>query len=207
MAAHDRQTLETEVKLALGNRTDVDTQITNWVKRGYQHLTQTVEFPEAETLATQVLVVGQRAYALPTDFFSMYTVRDSTNERRILQISPTDYQMLNTTTQTKPDRYSVFNNFYNVHATPDATDTHQLRYRKMFPELSLITSIHELPEVWEQPIINFAIAFGMEALNEIERAAYYRGSARAFINEQQPRLAWDLYDRSEAPQVLGGEIV
>lgn len=209
--ASDRQTLELEVKFALGNRTDVDANLTQWVKRAYQHITQAVEVPEALVTSTLATVVSQRIYALPADFFSIYNVVNLTRAKPIMHISFVDYDKLNIVETGPVDRYALLGvtsdtRDISVHPTPDGIETIQIRYRKLFADLSLGSTVHELPDVWDQPIVQLATAYGFESTNDIDRATFYHRQVGTFVVEQQRRHAYDLFDRNEAMAVVGGEI-
>lgn len=215
MASSDRQTIETEVKYALGNRTDIDTNLTQWVKRAYQHLTQALEFPEALVTSTIDTVVATRTFSLPANYFSMYNVHNLTRSKALLQVGITEYDRFNIVETGAADRYAILGmsgvvpnttRDMGIHPTPSTIETIQIRYRKVFAELTDPTTIHELPSVWDQPIVQLATAYGFESTNDIGRAAFYHNRVQAFVLEQSQRLAGDLYDRNEAMSVVGGEI-
>ena len=80
------------------------------------------------------------------------------------------------------------------------------QHRKILADLSLGTSVHVLPDVWDQAIIQLAASYGFDYTNEIERAAYYRRVTGQFVREQRSRMSSNLYDRSEPMAPIGGEI-
>lgn len=204
--ASDRDTLVSEVKYILGNRDDLDTRYPDWVRRAYAHLTQAIEFREASKTVTLATVINTRAYALPADFMHIYSARNNTTDRKLIQVSPAEYDRLDTAIAGAVERYAIFDGNFNVHPTPSTSETLQKRYRKIFTDLVLGTSVHELPDVWDQPIIHLAASYAFMATNEIERVRFYRGEVNAFVRAQRNRIVGDLFDRNEAMAVIGGEI-
>lgn len=205
MAAKTRAQLVSEVTYTVGNRTDLATEAIDWVKRAYAYITESYELPEALATSTVATVAGTRNYDLPADYFSVYTVRNTTEDNKLIQVSPTYYDSLATDRSDSPTHYAIFSNDIWLYPTPDAVETIQLRYRKQFAELSSDSTVHELPIAWEVVLVSLASSFGFRALNEIERASYYRNSALADANRIHKRIEWDLMDRNEAVRVLGGE--
>jgi hypothetical protein len=204
--ASDRDSLVAELKYVLGDRDDLDTHYPNWVRRAYAHISQTTELPEGEEDATIDMVVSQRPYALPSDFFSIYSLRNNETDTRMFQVSPAQYETLLITATGHPDRYTVFKGQVYVHPTPDDTDELGLHYRKILPDLSTGASVHLLPDVWDQIIIQLAAAYGFEFTNELERATYFQRAAARSVREQRSRLTANLFDRSEPLAPIGGEI-
>ncbi len=202
-----RLTMRTEVVFIIGNRTDISTStIDNWIRRAYQHITQSVELPEAFETVAQIMTIGTRAYTLPTNYFSVYTVRNNTTDLAVIQRSQSDYNALSTEVDGPVTDYAVFNKTFKVHPTPDASESIQVDYRKIFADLTTDATAHALPDSWDHPIIHLAAGFGFDFLNEIERARHYKAEARRYVREQTNRLAAELIDRNEAMRVIGGEI-
>lgn len=204
--AATRLSMRQEVIYMIGNRTELNTNADSWVARAYQHLTQTVEFPEAALETTIATVVGTRDYTLPTNYFSVYSARNNTVDKRIVQVSQSHYDALPTANTGPVDRYAVFIQTIKFHPTPASVESVQVRYRKFFAELAADDTAHELPAVWDSPIIWLAASYGFEHLNEIERARHYRSSTRNFVREQESRLSAELIDRNEAMGPIGMEI-
>lgn len=205
--AKTRSAIEAEVKYILGNRTDLDTDLSMFVRRAYQSITQLYEFPEGQATASINMIAGTRGpYNLPADFFSIYSLRNDTEEERMIQISPQEYDSLDQEVNNPPDRYMLFAEQLWVYPTPSSADLLMLRYRKMFADLDQSSSVHTLPDSWEAPLVWLSAAFAFDMTNEIERARYYRGAVGQHLRSQQQRLAANLFDRDEAMQVIGGEI-
>lgn len=201
-----RLSMRDEVVYIIGNRTELNTDADKWVQRAYHHITQAIELPEAAAVATIAMIIGTRAYELPSDYFSVYSVRNDTTNKRMFQVENGKYDALSTVTSTSPDRYTIFVKTINVHPTPNAIDDVQVRYRKIFADLATDNTAHVLPDIWDEAIVILASAYGFDHLNEIERARHYKGQARSFIREQNSRLGAELLDRNEALNVIGGEI-
>lgn len=204
--ASTRDTLVAQLKYILGDRDDLDTYYPTWIRRAYQHISQTVELPECEADTTINMVVSQRVYALPSDFYSIYSVRNNETDTRMFQVSPGQYETLSTTATGSPDRYTIFQEQLEVHPTPDGTDQVELHYRRMLPDLTLGTSTHLLPDIWDHILTQLAAAYGFEFTNELERATYFHRATSRSIREQRSRTTANLYDRSEPLAPIGGEI-
>jgi hypothetical protein len=203
--AADRATIEAEVTYLLGNRDDQGTEVTRWVKRAYQAITQRVEFPEAfATPVTRLTSLGIRNYSLPTDYFSIYGIRNATTDKKVIQASPVRYLAYRAAEVGSAEFYAIMNDEFHIHRTPDSTvETLYLYYRKIFPSLDLSSSVHELKDAWDEPIIWEAASYGYDALGEPERSILMQRRVRGFIAAQTPVLEAELIDRDEAIQVLG----
>ena len=201
--ASDRQTLETEVKYLLGNRDDADSLITAWVQRAYQALTQRVEFPEA--LASPVSVVTAISvidYSLPSDYFSIYAIKNLTTDLKLLQESNATF-LTRTSEDGSAEFYTIMGSQFRIWKTPTSTaETLEIWYRRIFPSLSDPTSVHLLKDCWDQAIVWEAAGYGFAALGEIERHISMQRAVRAFISSQTPVLVAELVDRDEAVRAL-----
>lgn len=211
--ASDRDTLVAEVKLILGNNDSLDARYPTWIRRAYQTVQYSMEFPESQETATIAMIIGITAYALPANFFSIYASRNNTTNTRMIQVSIQEYDQLSTVHVGSVDRYAIFDKdatdsfqTFHVHPSPNAIDTVQIRYRRTFADLVLGTDTHILPDQWDQPLVFLAAAYGLDSQNEIERSAYYRRITAQFIQKEQSRLNENLFDRNEAMSVIGGDI-
>ena len=159
--ASTRDQLAAEVKFALGNRDDLDSWYPVWINRAYQHITKTIEFPQARTSAVLTVVADQHEYTLPTDYFHAYTLRNNDEQAKITRISPATYRTRDTTIRAKPREYTIASGttLAIYPADAEAGDELLLDYRKTFPSLSDGASVHELYDEWEQAIVQKAMEF------------------------------------------------
>lgn len=211
--ASDRQTIRAEVKFCCGNNTAItDAMYDTFVQRAYAHITQTIEFPEGQRTSTWNTADNTSTYDLPSDFFSIYSARNNATNLRMHQVSVQKFEQLSTDEEGSPDRYAIYGEDATplkqilVWPEPTGIEELQIRYRRIFPELSLDTDTHLLPNIWDQGISHLATAFAMDYVNELERSAYYRRTYAQFARAQEKRIDANLFDMNEALNVLGGEI-
>lgn len=204
--AKDLLTLANDVNYTVGNDPNLLSEAKIWVDRAYRYLATIVELPEMQATTSQVLVVATNSYALPSDFFSVYSLRNSTDQTVLRQVTLPEFDNLNTTTQANPEIYALDHQNFYLWPTPDETDTLQLRYRKSPVALTADTDEHVLDEVWNQPLVLLACAFGFDYRNELERATAYRRNAFGLIRTQEKRHAANLFDLDAAVAMIGTEI-
>jgi hypothetical protein len=201
----DRQTLEAEVKYLLGNRTDLDAELTEWVKRAYQAITQRVEFPNSLAQPAVVsTVLSTREYIFPSDYFSMFAIYNVSQSKKLIQESQHKFLMLDPTHTGTSERYALFKGEYWIYKLPTTdTETLHLYYRRIFPDLSDATSVHELETPWDEVIIWTAAGYGFDALGEIERSIMMQRRVAGFIRQQTPAIDAALDDRNEGIEMVG----
>jgi hypothetical protein len=196
--------MATEVDRILGNREG--TPFTNaklWVNRAYQTLLASAQQRETLAVATIVSIASTPTIAMPSDFFSVLSLRDTTNDARLIQISLQRYDQLDTDTEGIPSYYALGNGVIYLWRTPDAINSYTLRYRKRLAELTADGTEHGLDREWDQVIIYLATYMGFVDSNELERANAMRGHAFALAAGINDRLTEDMLDRDEPIGVLG----
>lgn len=173
-----RATMEASVKFRLGNRTDVDTILTDAVKFSYDELTTAIRIPETQESASSFVVEGQSTYAVPTDLYSIVSLRNNTDKERLYPLSIRQYDRIQDSSNGKPTHYIWWRNEIILRPVPDSTiRVLLLRYIKRLASLSTSASVSALPREWDEVIIQGAYFrmlrwLGMKQEAQVEEAAF-----------------------------------
>ena len=166
--------LLTEINARLGNRTDIASRSLLWLNDAYFELLMAPRFSfyELDLAATMVTIAAQASYSLPTDFWFVLDLTDTTNSRKLLRSHWQEVDRISSTTG-QPSRYARFGATFQLDPTPDAIYTLTLRYRRRPPDLTTGGS-HLLGREWDEPLIVLATIKGYEALESSDKAATQR---------------------------------
>lgn len=171
-------------------RPDIDMMAADWIYLVEQELTTVLHRREMAQLSTASTVIGQQAYALPTDFgeaIAMH-VNQTGNPSVVLDPSEWDRLVLLYQDQTgKPQQWALVQNQFMVGPTPDAIYTLELYYYKSLPNLTgtattnwLLTSY---PKVYLYGVLaEAAVQFGDPRGKGWE--AMFKKSVDVVINDQ-----------------------
>lgn len=201
-----RAQLEADVKFRLGSRTDIDAQITSVVQMAYNELMTSVHIPEVQETAIMATSDGVPVYALPSDFYSLESVRNNTDGERLIQLSAKQYdEIRDTNLKQKPTHYLWWRNEITFYPMPDSTQrTILLRYMKRLPALSTVNTTSALPREWDEVIEQGAVFrlyrwMGQKSEAQAEYAEYV-----AMLQRRLDRLVEADYDRQDAaaPQLM-----
>ena len=124
--------LKTRVKRNLGNRTDIDDLITQWINACYLDLITTGKFPELGRFApipvpeldattTFSTTNGTASYAFPADGLFPISMRDVTNDQPLKQRDIRWYDRHKTSATGKPLIYAIYGGYIYLEPTPDNT--------------------------------------------------------------------------------------
>jgi len=182
-------TLQQHVKRNLGNRTDVDTLIKEWINSAYLDVVTTGKFPEARRFDplpipqldgtdTFYTSASDPSFTLPSDMLFIVSLRDLTNNTPIKQRGIRWLDRYRSTTEGPPERYAQYGREVYWDPVPDASYQIQRRGRKKVVGTSLINNT-------DTPII------GEEYHIALEEAATYRG-ARSLNYPEADRWLRDL---------------
>lgn len=202
MANPTRLELATEALYLIGNDSTHLNSMKLWIDRAYDEVQCQRHFRETRATTTFDTVVGTSSYSLPADFRSIYSLRDNTNNRKLVQYSPQRFDLLSQSTSGLPTHYILLGSSLYLWPNPDSIISIQLRYRKILTFATDGTS-HALPLQWSDPIILAAAARGLDYLNEHDRAIAVRRSYRYFISILPHTEDDDLIDRDDAVSQLG----
>lgn len=194
-----------EIDRLIGNREGdaVYAQAKVWANRAYQTILASRPFRNTVETATIATVTGVATVATPADFYSAMSLRDTTNDKRLIQIDQMRYDSLDSDTEGFPEYYALGDGALYLWRTPDGIYNLNLRYRKRLAEWTTDGDPHELPTEWDQVIVLLGASLGFLEYNELERASAYRNQALSLARAINDPLAEDLIDRNEPLQVRG----
>lgn len=153
------------VKRFIGNRDDLDTEVSEAIDASYLRCAATrgVTFAELDTIKTNaVTVAGTRRYSFETfigaglgrDVLAIIgPLRDVTNKRALHRHSFAHFDEMDQSTNGKPIWFDHFSTGIELHPTPDGVYTIQIRYRKRPVKLSIASSASVLPEEYDMAIV------------------------------------------------------
>lgn len=155
MGSLTRAQLETDLKFRIGNRTDIDAQLTTAIQYAYDELTTSIRVPETQETAVLQTSDGVATVAVPDDFYAPVSIRNTTDGQRLKPITARQYDnLLDTTITAMPTSYMWWRNEITWIPTPDATvRIFQLRYLKRLAPLNVSTSLSALPREWDEVIV------------------------------------------------------
>jgi hypothetical protein len=155
MGTLTRAQLETDLKFRLGNRTDIDTQLTTAIQYSYDELVTSIRIPENQETAVLQTSDGIATVTAPDDLYAPMSLRNTTDGQRLIPMTARQHDTLrDTTTKDMPTHYLWWRNEFTFHPIPNATiRIIQLRYLKRLPALSATTSLSALPREWDEVIV------------------------------------------------------
>lgn len=175
-------TLKTEIIYGLGNRSDLDARIPNWLNWAYYEILMTPRFSfyELDKQVTTQTINTLRAYDLPDDCWFILSVRDDTNERKL---DRKHWQVFDKIAHTpgQPNRYAHFANTIELDPTPDDEYDIILRYRKRPIEI-VSDSSPIIGAEWDEVLVRLTIVKGLESLEQPEKATKQRQLLEAALS-------------------------
>jgi hypothetical protein len=180
----------TELKAAVTRaikRSDMSTDIDDWIVLREAELNLVLRRREMSNRATTTTVVGQAAYALPTDFGDAISMHLNDGDRQVV-LSPSDFDRIRTgwTEQGEPEEWAITNNEFLLGPTPDAVYTLELHYYQGITSL-LTTSSNWLLD--RHPGIYFwgTLVSGASYLGDPQAEAWamsYQNALRLMLKDQ-----------------------
>lgn len=155
MGTLTRAQLETDLKFRLGNRTDIDAQLTTAIQYSYDELVTAIRIPENQETAVIQTSDGVSTVPVPPDLYAPMSVRNLTDGTRLAPITARQLDAYSgTPTTDAPTKYLWWRNEITFYPTPNATvRIIQMRYLKRLPALTASTSISALPREWDEVIV------------------------------------------------------
>ena len=204
MGDKTRAQLEALLKFRIGNRSDIDTQLTDATTLAYDELTTSIRVPETQESAVLTLstsdVETRTIYAVPADLYAIVGVRNATDEKSLTAMTVREYdQVRGTGTPGEPRRYVWWRNELIIHPANDETArTLLMRYLKRLPALSASTSLSALPREWDEVIVQGALFrllrwLGLTEESEVERAEYI-----GMVSRRLDRIAEGFFDHTQS---------
>lgn len=180
-------TFQTNVKLALGNRDDVDDYLDNWINSAYRTLTsknyspilgRKFVFPELETDTTTNTSTGSTYISKPSDCLFVQTIHDTTSDKKLTNFSWMDYTAktgrATSSSRANPRKWVTRGDYIYLFPTCDGIYTLKVYYRKRPTALSGNTDTTDIGAEWDDILENLAVHQSYMRLGEPEKAkAYY----------------------------------
>jgi hypothetical protein len=178
-------TIKLLVKRNLGNRTDIDAYITEWINSTYMDLVTTGKFPEAAHFApipvpaldgTTIITtnIEEPNYPVPADFLFPVSMRDLTNNIPLRARDIRWYERKRSTQSGKSYNYIIYGSSLILDPTPNTVNTLVLRYRQKLalPVLVQDTDIPVVGEEWHEGLVLGATYRGTSSLGYPDAAKW-----------------------------------
>lgn len=187
-------TLWTEVRRAVGQRADIDTEIKAAMNDAVVDLILMFKIRQAIDSVTFLPDATEGAHTLDPTVLDVISVRDDTNNVLLTpgdymdyaQFDPTDTDEFGTPTMWFVDKDKLY--LYN--AIPDGTDTITYRYLRRFAVMTGATDTFPLPREWERPAKLLAKSYVLELLGQSEKALAAHQQAMAISNMRVQQGGW-----------------
>jgi len=198
---------QTELLFNLGNPSDIDSFVDDWVNAAYRSLTsrnkfyglkmpKDFKFPELETSSNTVTQTGIPYVIKPTNCITVTTVFDETNKRKLDFEHFKDYiektDRSTTASRDKPIKWIPYENKVFVYPTPDGAYTLTTYYRKRPVEMDSDNPTTAIGSEWDEPILMLATIFGLMKMKQYDEAAVWK---QEFLMTIQDMLG--IYSREE----------
>jgi hypothetical protein len=200
MGAYTTANFEDYLLLRLGNNTALQSPtnyLRKFVNQAYRFLAMSdkplgsrraLYFPELETsTVTGTTTVDGTAYiSTPTDALLVREVYDTTNKKRLDWMSWPDYigktDRADTSSESQPSYWHRSGGYIYLYQTPDAAYVMRVYYKLRVNDLDGATYNYTvLGKEWDDVILELAVWFGRNWLNEPERAEYAKKTALEMI--------------------------
>jgi len=189
----DFGTLREHVSRNLGNRTDIDTLINEWINSAYLDIITIgklpelghfapIPIPELDGEADQATSAGIYEYPKPTNCLFIVTMRDTTNDNPIKQRGFRWFQRYRTTTNGYPGVYATYGGNFYLDPPPSGIFNLDIFHRKKVtvPAMSADTDTPVAGEEWHEAIELAATYRGARSLNHPDKAQWL-GDLKAFL--------------------------
>ena len=196
MGALDHTTLSDLVKFRLGNNAALSAVVPNsatynlygiWVNSAYRQLCsqdgilglpKKLHFPQLHTSTTKTTTDGTAYVAAPSDTLFITEVYDTTNNRKLDQISWKRYigytDRTTTSSEGDPTEWTRNGARLYLHQTPGTTgDTITIYYKKLVADMSG-TLTTDIGAEWDDVIVELATYKGLIWTGEYDKAKFCR---------------------------------
>lgn len=180
-------TVQTEVRVAIGGRSDLDSIIIDKVNETLHDVTTKLKIDQMLVAATAPTVDKKFEYLLPLDCYSPLYVIDETDDILLDEDETFSFDSVDPSSTGPPRSWARYNNLLILfNRVPDATiHTIKMRYWKRHPTLVNPTDNHLLPAEWEEiiKVVTTSKMFGV--LDQPEKAAAKIGEFQNLVASRQ----------------------
>lgn len=194
MGALGFDSFKEQLKLRSGNRSDLEAAGDSslnyfgiWINSAYRQLCtqdnilglkKKLYFPQLMTSTTKSTTDGTAYVTVPTDVLYITEVYDTTNNRKLKQISWKKYieytDRSDTTAEGEADEWTRYGGYIYLHPTPDtSSETLTVYYKKLVADLSG-TSTTDIGAEWDDVIIELAAYKMFVWLHEYDKSKFCR---------------------------------
>ncbi len=119
--------LDAELKLLLGNRTDITVARRYlWINNAQKELAYAFPFFQNADKVSTAMVVAQSEYALPDNCVAIYSIRDVTLKRKIARTSFRKFDNIDALKSGNPTHYTRYGNPEKAHQSRNHGDLHEM---------------------------------------------------------------------------------
>lgn len=189
MGVLTRSELTSEIKHNLGDRSDVDSSLINYLNFAQDELARLALWSELETLVETTTSAGTKTISLPSKPRDIYSFRliDSSRSRKLIYYTPRQFDALfpypEWRTQGRPSIYTNYRETIEVLRIPDDSYPVYLRYLAWPTAFSDSSDVVSDFESKDDILIAMATAWAFNRLGEHEKASRWYNSANYQIRQ------------------------
>lgn len=188
-------------QFAEGQYTDYATDKLN---EAQQYVVAQTQFRDFFTQSNTTLAAGTEELSLPTDFSQFYSlVCVGSPNITLRQITPADYDALDSDATGRPYLYDVSGDTMSVYPTPDASYDIQLRYWRKPVDLELGTDVPEIPGQYHHLLVSYALIKCFERENDYEAAMYHQQRFDTDMVKCRGEVEYDSRDKTGPKRIAG----
>ena len=162
------------LNISLGNhRQNANERLDTWINTAYFAIASESEYEGARMVATADTVADQHSYSLPEDLFSVISIADLTNKKRLVNIGLRNYHLKDRTVTGNPRYFARRKRVFYLWPTPKSVCEIEVFYTEEICPLLLYDDVTVLPQAYDQVLLTKAREYAWEALGSPERATYY----------------------------------
>lgn len=189
-------TFQDNLIFELGERTDIDSRVDDWINTAYMTLTckslfpelrQPFIFPELETSTSSDTTDGTAYISAPTDALFVRTCWDSTSDKKLTKIALRDYWdktgRADTDSEGAPTEWVRHGSYIYLSPTPDDTYSITVYYRKRPTALSEDADTTVIGAEWDEIIQRLAKVQSLIRFGEYDKVAPERQELNALIKD------------------------
>lgn len=141
---------------AVGRRADLDlSEVSFWINEAYNFVAERAPHNEQERIAVSSTTSGENRVDLPGDFNELRTLSFLTDvgSRRTLKQTNTEFVDAEGFDDVgKPDRFVLYDNWLELHPSPDSAYSLQIRYKSFNTDLKAESDVPSVSTPWRRAI-------------------------------------------------------
>lgn len=183
MGAWTLENFRDEMDHPTGGVISDNTRKDRYINAAYFEVAGTIQFHKLIEAHTFNTADGTVAYNLPADHLGPKSLIDKTNDKRLLRVSPENFQFLDESTDGDPEKYAIYGGQLHLWPTPDAVNS--MSYLHIVePDELTVGNPTVLPATWDNAIWLMSIHYALMSLEEYERANAWFDRAIVYIRSR-----------------------